>query len=121
MPSSCRPNRQAQVRSALPRDCPMELSTVQTNMRILLVQKPDFHLKRALRQQGYAVDTAVSAVDASEMVLAADCDVVVLDLELPGAPGLRFVKEWRSKGVAAPVLVLTSRQAAEEKVKALNV
>jgi DNA-binding response OmpR family regulator len=99
----------------------MELFTMMTNLRVLLVQKPDFHLKRALRQLGYAVDTADSAVDASEVVLAANCDVVVLDLELPGIQGLRFVKEWRSKGITAPVLALSSRQAADEKVKALNV
>jgi DNA-binding response OmpR family regulator len=89
-------------------------------MRVLLIQKPDVRLKRALQEQGYLVDTAASGVEGNEAVLAGDCHLVVLDLELPGKNGLRLVEEWRRHGINAAVLVLTARDNAEEKVKALN-
>ena len=90
-------------------------------MRVLLIQKPDLHLKRALLECDYIVDTAESTVEADQKIHAAEYNLVVLDLELPGRSGLKFVQEWRGSGINAPVLALVSRNAAEEKVKVLNV
>ena len=85
------------------------------------MQKPDFRLTQALKSQGYDVETVESGAEASQLALAGECNAVVLDLELPGKPGLRFVEQWRRNGITAPVLVLTSQHAGEHKVKALNV
>jgi DNA-binding response OmpR family regulator len=86
--------------------------------RVLLIQQADIRLIRALRQQGFAVQNCDSGVEAGTKVHKAQC--VVLDLELPGVPGLELVKEWRRDGIVAPVLVLASRHAADAKVKALD-
>ncbi|MBI1830899.1 MAG: response regulator transcription factor [Planctomycetes bacterium] len=77
-------------------------------------------MKRALQEHGYFVEFAESAVEADLKVQGIDWNLVVLDLELPGRSGLRFVEEWRTIGIAAPVLALTSQQAGREKAKALD-
>ena len=89
-------------------------------MRVLLVQKPDLHLKRTLQAEGFFVEIAESAVEADIRVQEIDWNLVVLDLELPGRSGLRFVEEWRTSGIESPVLVLTARVAGRENVRALD-
>jgi DNA-binding response OmpR family regulator len=74
-------------------------------------------LKRDLKQQGFAVDLSDNGIDAEFMGLEEPYDAVVLDLGLPGKPGLDVLKSWREKEVAVPVLVLTARDAWHEKVE----
>ncbi|WP_337232687.1 response regulator, partial [Vibrio cholerae] len=48
------------------------------------------------------------------------CDVVVLDLMLPGKDGLAILKDLRSHGFQRPILILTSRDAVEDRVAGLD-
>ena len=73
-------------------------------------------LKKDLEQQGFAVDRADNGVDAEYMGEQEPYDLVVLDLGLPGRPGLEVLRNWRDKGNAVPVIVLTARDAWHERV-----
>ncbi len=88
-------------------------------MRLLLVED-DAPLSRRLRseleQAGFAVDVAADGVDAEFMGGSEPYDVAVLDLGLPGRPGLEVLRHWRQAGNALPVLILTARDAWHEKV-----
>jgi DNA-binding response OmpR family regulator len=92
-------------------------------MRILLVEdhRP---LVRALRQgleeDGFAVDVAYDGEEADFKARASAYDVVILDLMLPKRDGLSLLREWRRRGLATHVLVLTGRDATEDKVKGLD-
>lgn len=86
-------------------------------MRILLIQQPFRHLKGALQDQGYFVETA-DIREANER--ASSADLIVVDLESSGQEGLTLLKAWRGQGMDSPVLVLTSRNAPEDKVEALD-
>lgn len=89
-------------------------------MRILVIE--DDHelshsLKQTLGQAGFAVDTAANGVDGEHMGNEVPYDAVVLDLGLPQRPGLEVLRNWRSHGNKAPVLILTARDAWQEKVE----
>ncbi len=88
-------------------------------MRILLAEDDEalsHRLKRSLKGEGYAVDVADNGIDAEHLGREESYDVVVLDLGLPGRPGLEVLRHWRSAGIATPVLILTARDAWHERV-----
>jgi two-component system OmpR family response regulator len=88
-------------------------------MRLLLVEDDVelvAHLKPALVQAGFAVDTADNGVDAEYLGDEEPYDVVVLDLGLPQRPGLDVLANWRSRDNRVPVLILTARDAWHERV-----
>jgi len=74
-------------------------------------------LKQALAHAGYAVDTADNGIDAQHLGEVEPYDAAVLDLGLPGRPGLDVLRHWRSRGSRLPVIVLTARGAWHEKVE----
>ncbi|MBF0309362.1 MAG: response regulator transcription factor [Magnetococcales bacterium] len=88
-------------------------------MRLLLVED-DRQLAQGLRDQlsrsGYAVDLAFNAEDGAFMGAEEPYDLVILDLGLPDGSGLEILREWRKRGVAVPVLVLTAWDAWHERV-----
>ncbi len=88
-------------------------------MRLLLVEDEkkvaDF-VARGLRAERYAVDVAPDGAIGWEMARATDYDLLILDLMLPALSGTELLKRYRNKGGAAPVLVLTARDATSEKV-----
>ncbi|MBK7541138.1 MAG: response regulator transcription factor [Candidatus Competibacteraceae bacterium] len=88
-------------------------------MRLLLVED-DIPLASRLRidleQAGYAVDTVADGLEAEFMGSSEPYDVVVLDLGLPGRPGLEILSHWRAADNPVPVLILTARDAWHEKV-----
>jgi DNA-binding response OmpR family regulator len=88
-------------------------------MRILLVED-DAELQQELREElraaGFAVDTTDNGVDAEGLGDIEAYDGVVLDLGLPQRDGLTVLRNWRSRGNAVPVIVLTARDAWHEKV-----
>ncbi len=92
-------------------------------MRLLLVED-DAALASALREQlagvGYAVDWSSDGVDGEFLGRETQYDAIVLDLGLPGRPGLQVLANWRAAGVAAPVLILTARDAWHERVDGLK-
>ena len=89
-------------------------------MRLLLAE--DDHalaarLSERLRQEGYAVDAIDNGVDAEFMGMEEPYDVVVLDLGLPQRNGLDVLRHWREQARTLPVLILTARDAWQEKVE----
>lgn len=73
-------------------------------------------LQKRLRQEGYAVDLADNGIDAEFLGREETYDLVVLDLGLPGRPGLEVLQNWRKDHVNTPVIILTARDAWHEKV-----
>ncbi len=88
-------------------------------MRLLLVEddnKLAAELAARFSRHGFAVDTVF---DGSEAIFAGTSepyDAIVLDLGLPEIPGIEVLRQWREKGIAVPVLILTARGAWHEKV-----
>ncbi len=88
-------------------------------MRILLVEdekKLSELVARALRQESYAVDIADDGMQGWELAQAYDYDLVVLDLMLPKLPGEELLRRVRRRNQQVPILILTARDATEEKV-----
>jgi two-component system OmpR family response regulator len=92
-------------------------------MRLLLVED-DAQLAQGLYQalgkQGYTVDRADNGIDAQYMGEEAVYDAVILDLGLPGRPGLEVLRNWRGEGLLVPVLILTARDSWQERVEGLQ-
>ncbi len=88
-------------------------------MRLLLVEDEkkvaDF-VARGLRAERFAVDTAYDGNTGWEMASDIDYDLVILDLMLPGLNGTEILRRLRQKGSKAAVLVLTARDATQDKV-----
>jgi DNA-binding response OmpR family regulator len=92
-------------------------------MRILLVEdEPDAArmLAKGLREQAYAVDLAVDGNAAIYQSSITDYDAVVLDVMLPGADGMQVCRELRRRGSPVPVLMLTARDAVEDRIAGLD-
>lgn len=92
-------------------------------MHVLLVEDENelaARITRGLTQAGFVVERAVDGDDGLELGLQPQIDMIVLDLGLPGRSGLDVLKEWRMRGVATPVLILTARGTWVDKVAGLN-
>ncbi len=92
-------------------------------MRVLVVEdelKMASLLRRGLVEEGYAADVAHTGDDALWMVGATEYDAVVLDLMLPGADGFEVCRRLRKSGIWAPILMLTARDAVEDRVAGLD-
>ncbi len=77
-------------------------------------------LSRALRYAGYQVTTAVHGADALDSVARAPVDLIVLDVLMPILDGLDACRRLRERGDATPVLVLTARDAVQDRVAGLE-
>ncbi|MBC9250293.1 DNA-binding response regulator [Pseudomonas alcaligenes] len=92
-------------------------------MRLLLVED---HVPLAdelladLTRQGYAVDWLADGRDALYQGASEPYDLIILDLGLPGKPGLEVLREWRAGGLAVPVLILTARSSWAERIEGLK-
>ncbi|SHM71929.1 DNA-binding response regulator, OmpR family, contains REC and winged-helix (wHTH) domain [Pseudomonas asturiensis] len=92
-------------------------------MRLLLVEDHvplADELIAALGRQGYAIDWLADGRDAVYQGTSEPYDLIVLDLGLPGMPGLEVLEKWRSSGLATPVLVLTARGSWSERIQGLK-
>jgi len=92
-------------------------------MRVLIVEdelKMASLVRRGLREEGLAADVAIKGEDALWMAQATDYDVIVLDVMLPGIDGFETCRRLREKGVWAPVVMLTARDAVEDRVAGLD-
>src|SRR4029077_20984406 len=92
-------------------------------MRILLVEdEPDAArmLAKGLRERSYAVDLAADGHTAIYQASINDYDAVVLDVMLPGMDGLQVCRELRRRGSPVPVLMLTARDAVEDRIAGLD-
>ena len=92
-------------------------------MRLLLVED---HVPLAdellvsLKGQGYAVDWLADGRDAAYQGATEPYDLIILDLGLPGKPGLEVLREWRAGGLSTPVLILTARGSWAERIDGLK-
>jgi two-component system response regulator MprA len=75
-------------------------------------------LERALRWEGYAVTTVTDGAQA--LVQAANTDLLLLDLMMPGVDGLTVCKALRRQGCALPILMLTARTETADRVSGLD-
>jgi DNA-binding response OmpR family regulator len=92
-------------------------------MRLLLVEDNVAladELLADLTRQGYAVDWLADGRDALVQGAVEPYDLVVLDLGLPGMPGLDVLRRWRADGLATPVLILTARGSWSERIDGLK-
>jgi two-component system OmpR family response regulator len=93
-------------------------------MRVLLVEderKLADLIARGLREEGYAADIAVRGEDAIWMAVATDYDAILLDVMLPSTDGFEVCRRLRERGVWAPVMMLTARDAVDDRVTGLDV
>jgi two-component system, OmpR family, response regulator len=92
-------------------------------MRVLVVEdEPRMAalLRRGLVEEGHAADVAGRGEDAVWMAEAHPYDAIVLDVMLPGMNGFETCKHLRAAGVWSPVLMLTARDAVEDRVAGLD-
>jgi two-component system, OmpR family, response regulator len=92
-------------------------------MRLLIVEDDRNlrgFLRKAFREEGYAVDEAASGDEGLEAAFGAPYDCVVLDMMLPGRSGLEVLDELRGRGLDTPILVLTARNEPSHRVRGLE-
>jgi DNA-binding response OmpR family regulator len=92
-------------------------------VKILVVEDSERLLRslgEGLRKLGYAVDLAGDGEDGLAFAETYDYDVIVLDLMLPGLPGLEVLRQLRAQGRRAHVLILSARDRVEDRVKGLQ-
>jgi len=92
-------------------------------MRILVVE--DYtpvraSVVKALQEEGYSVDQAITGDEGLLCASGADYDVIVLDVMLPGIDGLELLRRLRRAGNASHVLILTARDKIEDKIDGLD-
>jgi two-component system OmpR family response regulator len=92
-------------------------------VRVLIVEderKLAELVARGLREDGHAADIAGRGEDAVWMAEAAPFDVIVLDVMLPGLDGFAVCRRLREREIWIPVLMLTARDAVEDRVAGLD-
>ena len=77
-------------------------------------------LVRGLREEGHAADLARDGETALWMAAAVDYDAIVLDVMLPGLDGFEVCRRLRKDGVWSPVLMLTARDAVDDRIAGLD-
>jgi two-component system phosphate regulon response regulator OmpR len=78
-------------------------------------------LSRFLTGEGYRVTTAESAADARANLKSLSFDLLILDVMMPGESGFDFAKWMRAAANDVPILMLTARDAAESRIKGLEI
>ncbi|MBP2169040.1 two-component system response regulator QseB [Erwinia toletana] len=92
-------------------------------MRILLIEDDRLigdGIKAGLIKMGFSIDWFLSGKQGLAALAAAPYDAVVLDLSLPHIDGLEILRQWRQSGQDVPVLILTARDALEQRVQGLQ-
>lgn len=90
----------------------------------LLIVEDDLLLReglaKALSNEGYAYDCAATAAEADTLIQSGEYGLIVLDLGLPDRDGATLLSQWRRRGIKQPVLILTARDALEDRVAGLD-
>jgi DNA-binding response OmpR family regulator len=92
-------------------------------MRVLVVEdQPNVsnYVKRALEEQGYAVDLAHTGREALDWAEVVEFDLIVLDIMLPEIDGISVCRRLRSQGNPAAILMLTARDTVDDRVIGLD-
>lgn len=92
-------------------------------MRILVVEDEESiagFIEQGLTEAGHAVDVVRNGRDGLEYALAAEYDVLVLDVMLPQMDGLALLRTLRQRGIKTPTLMLTAKDTVEDRVAGLD-
>lgn len=77
-------------------------------------------IQRVLEEQQHVVELAYDGLTGLDMGLNAELDLIILDVMLPGKDGIAVCRELRAAGVNVPILMLTARDAIEDRVRGLD-
>jgi len=97
-----------------PRRRPVQILVVEDEIKMARA------IRRGLEREGYAVDVAGDGDQAIFRATEYEYDAIVLDLMIPGPDGFDVCRQLRSRGRWSPVLILTARDAVEDRVKGLD-
>ncbi|MDD3867001.1 MAG: response regulator transcription factor [Clostridia bacterium] len=92
-------------------------------MRLLLIEDEQSLREitaRRLRDEGYSVDTCDNGEDGQTYIELTNYDAVILDIMLPRRDGLTVLRQIRAQKITTPVLLLTARDAIEDRVSGLD-
>ncbi len=92
-------------------------------MRILLVEddaKIASFIIKGFKAEGYAVDHAADGDAGLDLALVEPYDVAIIDIMLPGRDGLSLIRTLRQSDITTPVIILSARDAIEDRVKGLQ-
>jgi DNA-binding response OmpR family regulator len=101
----------------------MKLDFWRDPVRVLLIEdnrRLSDSLRITLEEDGYAVDVAYDGLDGEEMGLVPSYDILILDIMLPGKDGLEVCRELRDRHITTPILMLTARDALDDRVLGLD-
>lgn len=77
-------------------------------------------LEQALRERLYVVTWVRSCREARDALCDSNHDAIILDLSLPDGDGLELLKQWRKAGFNEPILILSARDAVQDRIKGLD-
>ena len=92
-------------------------------MKLLIVEDDALllgGLVQALTSEGYAVDAATKGAEACALLQSGQYSLIILDLGLPDRDGGLLLRQWRKENIDLPVLILTARDALEDRVEGLD-
>ena len=92
-------------------------------MRVLVIEdetKVGSFIKRALEEESYAVDLCEDGAQGLDLALSGSYDLIMIDLMLPGLPGLEVLTRLRKEKIQTPVLILTAQSKVDQRVKGLD-
>ena len=92
----------------------MRILVIEDNRRLNVV------LKMSFMDAGYAVDTAFDGLEGEEYAESTPYDAIVLDVMLPEKDGFQVCRALRQRRMNAPILMLTARDAVEDRVRGLD-
>lgn len=94
-----------------------------SRMRLLLVEddpRISRFVTKGLREEAYAVDVVATGEDALYQLDVNDYDLVILDVMIPGTDGFGVCRQLRAQGKRVPVLMLTARDAVDDRITGLD-
>lgn len=93
-------------------------------MKILIVEdqrRLGQFLKKGMAESGYTATWVQSCEEAKNALCDTRYDVIVLDIGLPDGDGLELLRSWRQSGFHEPVLILSARDAVQDRIRGLDV
>ena len=93
-------------------------------MKVLIVEdqrRLGLMLKQGLAEAGYTVGYVASCAGARDALCESSYDAIVLDLGLPDGDGLDLLQQWRKSGFNEPVIILSARDAVQDRIRGLDV
>src|SRR5256884_4933995 len=111
------------IRCKIRREDPTKMQEAKSHWRVLVVEdeaKVASALREGLEREKYEVVVAPTGEEGFFLVNAEEFDLVILDLMLPGRDGLQVLATLRKRGLQTHVLILTARDAIEDRVEGLD-